>query len=211
MPATGTGSITVLFSTRELPGDQREPRANGRSGPPQHEVGALAQTRWSEGRRSAAVRLPRDPGAAEWSSQPEVFFRARATLGARANVLDRQLRHHEPVGVETIPATIARVSPPRQEWPPGTAGMKPRSGTAGSDCRRDCGARTDCINHGPEKTWAEFCPRCNRRLHFISWTIVSVHRSHHDTALTPVPKPARPCQPRDAGAYSVRLPSCRAE
>jgi hypothetical protein len=61
MHAAGTGSITVLFSTRQLPGDQREP---GRSAAPQHEVGAPAKRGGSEGRRSAEVRLPRNPGSA---------------------------------------------------------------------------------------------------------------------------------------------------
>jgi hypothetical protein len=78
--------------------------------------------------------------------------------------------------------------------------MKPLIVGAGFDRRHDRAARTDYINQWREKTWAEFYLLCNRRLHFGRRTIVSAHRSNHDTALTPVLKPARPRQQCDAGA-----------
>jgi hypothetical protein len=92
--------------------------------------------------------------------------------------------------------TVCECTPPGTE--PRTL-LRLRSATActsiaaaGSDRRRDCGTRIDYINHGLEKTWADICLPCNRRADFGRRTTVSAHRSHHDTALIPVPKPARP-------------------
>src|SRR5262249_36509947 len=79
------------------------------------------------------------------------------------------------------------------------------------DRRRVRNARTDYINRWPEKTRAGFGLLRNRRLDFGRRTIVSARRSLQETALTPVPEPARPCQPCDAGVVlnSVQSPGTK--